>query len=194
MSTLSIHVRVSTEGHERKTTRKELEMKRKDLEKKIAANKREASKLAEEIEELAKELHDSKVEHFITAIEPAKETTKESLKEERAGMNGLNCRAIEINTDERKAFMFGYFVGWIEVMAQIQNLADVMKEHGYVIPETDTLDMWDHFEILNKYLDGIYEEIANPFETDEGFSEMSQAALLIIEQFLEDVDKGNYPF
>ena len=193
MSTPSIHVKASTEDPERKTTRKELTMKRKDLEKKIAANRREASKLAKEIEELTEELYGSRVEHFNIILEPAEETTKESLKEECA-RNKRKSQAIEINTDERKAFMFGYFIGWVEVMAQIQNLADSMKENDYIGPEQGTLDIGDHFEILNKYLNDIYQALVNPMEADEDAFEMSQTSLQMIELILKDVDEGNYPF
>ena len=193
MSTPSIHVKASTEDPERKTTRKELTMKRKDLEKKIAANRREASKLAKEIEELTEELYGSRVEHFNIILEPAEETTKESLKEECA-RNKRKSQAIEINTDERKAFMFGYFIGWVEVMAQIQHLADIMKENGYTGHEQGTLDIGDHFEVLNKYLNDIYQALVNPMEADEDAFEMSQTSLQMIELILKDVDEGNYPF
>lgn len=193
MSTPSIHEKVSTEDPERKTVRKELTMKRKDLEKKIAANRREASKLAKEIEELTEELYGSRIEHFNIILEPAEETTKESLKEERARKK-RKTQAIEINTDERKAFMFGYFIGWVEVMAQIQHLADIMKENGYTGHEQGTLDIGDHFEVLNKYLNDIYQALVNPMEADEDAFEMSQTSLQMIELILKDVDEGNYPF
>lgn len=172
-------------------------MKRKDLEKKIAANRRKAFELAEEINELTDQLHDSRVEHFNVSLKSVEEVTKESIKDQRGNM-GPKRQAVEIDTDERRAFLFGYMIGWVEVMAQIDLLADIKKEHAEKHADErvkyDDFEVWDYYEVLNRYLNDIYMAIFDPEKADKESFELAQSSLRLIERALQDVDNQKYPF
>ncbi len=172
-------------------------MKRKDLEKKIAANRKEAYRLADEINELTDQLYGSRVEHSNVCLESAGEVTKESIKDERDNM-GPKRQAVEINTHERRAFLFGYMIGWVEVMAQIDLIADIRKEEAEKHPDKhvryDDFEDWDHYQVLSRYLNDIYMAIFQPEKADKEPFDLAQSSLRLVDRALQDVDDRKYPF
>ena len=172
-------------------------MKRKDLEKKIAANRKEAYRLADEINELTDQLYGSRIEHFNVPLESAEEVTKESIKDERDNI-GPKRQAIEIDTDERRAFLYGYMHGWVEVMAQIDLLVEIRKEAAEKHPDKnvkhDDFEDWDYYQVLNRYLFDIYTGIFEPEKASKDSFEAAQSSLRLVERALVDVDNRNYPY
>lgn len=172
-------------------------MKRKELEKKIAANRKEAYKLAKEIDELTDQLNESKCEYCSALLKADEEVTKESINEDRQAKEP-QLVPIKIDTDERKAFIYGYMFGWLEVMAQIDLLADTRKKYAEERSEEHVkkakLDEWDYFEVLNNYLGDIYTAITEPEKADRASIELAQTSLRLVERALSDVDNQDYPF